>query len=859
MNKCYNSIGNSLQELMCRFTQKINENVNLVNSQEERIKYLLDQGVELEVAKKIDEFYRNGELEKLINQGLLKDINTKVDNVVNEVNTKIPAFDTKFTTEISRVDNKIKQVAEKGTTVEVIEKATKSEIEKAIQDGRIANLTIQPNSITGDKIKENTIEIKSIKNNDILTYDIVKNCINITYENPNYKVTFLRSAYLYAKNPQMKSVKEKLVNSNMSYTFPSSHILVWDFSDNEIKVLTDPSTLKYGVQKILCDFRKDTDIKGIFIDLVNDYNTILNTYAKGVVTDLNSVGGQYEIEIKQNVYFSWVYSDSFKKGTKTINKGTKIKIPENSYYVYDTFSNEFKTLASKSDFKKYHIILMSVNTYASDSNKQFTGLLSTLKEKPISTIKETYTKGFIKDIFTDNKKQTFKVEVVEDLYITWLLNDTTYDTHVIRKGQKYEIQPQKAMVLNTSDKSVSIIGRSELKPNYILLLATPEYATGYQRNFKGLLTDRQIGYDPILHDNVEVRTSYIDEIDKKINSCIGLDSDFTFMFGSDYHIDTPLTPVLNVQNKIYNELRIDSTINGGDTVALGRKDPLKAYNSLKNLVKNSPGKTLIAVGNHDYNHVSGIEEGGQEKKWIIPYKDVYRILSKNIENDVVWGSRDRMYYYKDYEKAKIRVIILNTLDRPEQWIERDGTQFEKYTWLMNTMSTTQMNWFIDTALNFRNKRDKKEWNVIVVSHSSAGKNVEWNNAPLLVGTQCRQIIEAFKEGSFRDLAFTDTTFGGWSSINRRVDFQSQGAMNVICWLSGHNHIDTHQNTNGINYLTIVSGYPDTLVPTSQSMKGEEMVRGDITEFGLDVCYLDKSQRKLTLKRFGVGKDREITY
>ena len=76
MNRCYNESGNTIQELLCQFTQKINENVNLVNSQEERIKYLLTQGVELETAKKIDELYKNGEISKLVS--------VKIDKLVQD-------------------------------------------------------------------------------------------------------------------------------------------------------------------------------------------------------------------------------------------------------------------------------------------------------------------------------------------------------------------------------------------------------------------------------------------------------------------------------------------------------------------------------------------------------------------------------------------------------------------------------------------------------------------------------------------------------------------------------------------------------------------------------------------------------
>ena len=87
-------------ELMCKFAQKINiiiEHFNYLDKQcqnnNENIKlkleYLLGQGLEEQVAKRLLELINNGTLGKLINETLLKDINDKVDNFKVEVNEQL--------------------------------------------------------------------------------------------------------------------------------------------------------------------------------------------------------------------------------------------------------------------------------------------------------------------------------------------------------------------------------------------------------------------------------------------------------------------------------------------------------------------------------------------------------------------------------------------------------------------------------------------------------------------------------------------------------------------------------------------------------------------------------------------------
>ena len=74
-------------------------------------------------------------------------------------------IDSKF----KQTNARVSEIANKGTTVEVLERVTKEEIDRQIADGTLANLTIKDNSITTEKYKD-----KSITKNKISTVDITQ-------------------------------------------------------------------------------------------------------------------------------------------------------------------------------------------------------------------------------------------------------------------------------------------------------------------------------------------------------------------------------------------------------------------------------------------------------------------------------------------------------------------------------------------------------------------------------------------------------------------------------------------------------------------------------------------------------------
>ena len=87
----------------------------------------------------------------------------KIKDITKDVEKKTADLEEKTIELGSQLDT----IANKGTTVDVLERVTKEEIERQINDGTIANLTIEDNSITNDKYKEKSISINKV---DFINY-----------------------------------------------------------------------------------------------------------------------------------------------------------------------------------------------------------------------------------------------------------------------------------------------------------------------------------------------------------------------------------------------------------------------------------------------------------------------------------------------------------------------------------------------------------------------------------------------------------------------------------------------------------------------------------------------------------------
>ena len=119
---------------------------------------------------------------------------------------------------VKELNSQLDTIANKGTTVKVLERVTKEEINRQIKDGTIANLTIEDNSITWDKFKN---ELKSninqlVKNTTINNDGSVKEI----FTDNKYKITTFENNVVtekwYTSDNNLLFTKTTTLNSDGS-------------------------------------------------------------------------------------------------------------------------------------------------------------------------------------------------------------------------------------------------------------------------------------------------------------------------------------------------------------------------------------------------------------------------------------------------------------------------------------------------------------------------------------------------------------------------------------------------------------------------------------------------------------------
>ncbi len=81
----------SMQELLCKFFEKINQCVDISNKTIVLVDWLVNEGLEIEVAKKLDTWLKDGTLAEIIN----KEVFEKLNNRLNDHGVNVKDFDCK--------------------------------------------------------------------------------------------------------------------------------------------------------------------------------------------------------------------------------------------------------------------------------------------------------------------------------------------------------------------------------------------------------------------------------------------------------------------------------------------------------------------------------------------------------------------------------------------------------------------------------------------------------------------------------------------------------------------------------------------------------------------------------------------
>ena len=115
INSVYGFNDYTLNELICKIAQKMDEVITQSNESFNYLDWLKGQGLSDEVIKIMLEWKENGTFETLINEQLFNGLNTKIDNSINEINEQLNTKVQQFIDGYANVEYFNDLVVDKGT------------------------------------------------------------------------------------------------------------------------------------------------------------------------------------------------------------------------------------------------------------------------------------------------------------------------------------------------------------------------------------------------------------------------------------------------------------------------------------------------------------------------------------------------------------------------------------------------------------------------------------------------------------------------------------------------------------------------------------------------------------------------
>lgn len=282
-------------------------------------------------------------------------------------------------------------------------------------------------------------------------------------------------------------------------------------------------------------------------------------------------------------------------------------------------------------------------------------------------------------------------------------------------------------------------------------------------------------------------------------------------------------------------------VNGLDVSVENTKQELSAYNE----------KLLTGVNTDRYALAGNHDDGSPSKsynKTITPAE-----IISNDELEQLFHTRDlingevrnngSMYFYKDYDEAKIRLVGIFTEDIPENAVNADGTP--KFTrWLYHTYGQAQLDWLAKVAFS----NIPADYQVVVVGHAPlyygwTDEGAHQYNFELLKG-----LLDAVDVGnSFSGTSTTEVPTEMKVSVN--ADYSEQGPRPVAAFIAGHVHKELTVPLDRFTMTTVLN-----------DANTDSTVESDSTQsMAFTVYCFDKAKRKVSMYGFGRATDRKYDY
>lgn len=306
------------------------------------------------------------------------------------------------------------------------------------------------------------------------------------------------------------------------------------------------------------------------------------------------------------------------------------------------------------------------------------------------------------------------------------------------------------------------------------------------------------------------------------------------------------------------ELTSNVLLNGGDLLSWPQNGVASAIDTISRHIQALVGCSVPVImtrGNHEASMDTTLTGNDQHYENAynrqIYYAQVQRPLM-NSDFKYNKGYEDSGYYFYDDVINKVRIICLNN------FVAGSYHRIEQH----------QRYWLIEQALDLSSKgEDEKNWEVIAIGHSPILDKIDHDE--LYVTNEERWISDVFKACYNKTnviISDPDTELGKdyvtyrnehkWDKYNEWTSLVHDFTgikYQFACYLCGHSHYDKISKDKDFPHINTTCAHPLENDDKYRRVFDTEL------EYAFDVLCLDKANRKIILKRIGVGTDRNISY
>lgn len=298
--------------------------------------------------------------------------------------------------------------------------------------------------------------------------------------------------------------------------------------------------------------------------------------------------------------------------------------------------------------------------------------------------------------------------------------------------------------------------------------------------------------EPMVQELPSYYNEYLDGRAKEILQAKGQMEDCeAFFWITDMHWE----PDLNARRSpamiryLASRTGINRILNGGDT----------GNSSI--ICSNAIDRLRDAIGSDKVYSVNGNHETNDASRYEKPFERVHRALRGHCK-DIVYGDKNKSYFYFENAVAKVRYIGLSTYG-----LFIDNQYEDAYT-------EEQLQWFTEMALDV-----EYGWTIVVFTHSLYHVSLPSNE----LAVQSQSFIDA-------------------------ID-QYQGKGKIACVLMGHSHVDrVHIGQTGVPYIISQCDRTERYHGDINVLR----VPGSVSEQHFEVVLIDKKKQEIRL--YAIGSD-----